>query len=84
MLKQAEAADDEEDARYGKDKSGDELPEELSRRETRLQRIKEAKKPWSNAPERKPKSPKSIMSLKRRLFQKTKPNIILRIRNLAL
>jgi transposase len=44
LLKQAKAADDEEDARYGKDKSGDELPEELSRRETRLQRIKEAKK----------------------------------------
>jgi transposase len=44
LLKQAKSADDEDDARYGKDKSGDELPEELSRRETRLQRIKEAKK----------------------------------------
>jgi hypothetical protein len=44
LLKQAKAADDEEDARYGKDKNGDELPEELSRRETRLQRIKEAKR----------------------------------------
>ena len=44
LLKQAKAADDEEDTRYGKDKSGDELPEELSRRETRLQRIKEAKR----------------------------------------
>lgn len=44
LLKQAKAADDEEDTRYGKDKSGDELPEELSRRETRLQRIREAKR----------------------------------------
>jgi len=44
LLNQAKAADDEEDARYGKDKSGDELPEELSRRETRLQRIREAKR----------------------------------------
>jgi transposase len=44
LLTQAEAADDEEDARYGKDKSGDELPEELSRRETRLKRIREAKR----------------------------------------
>jgi hypothetical protein len=44
LLKQAKAADDEEDARYGKDKNGDELPEELSRRETRLARIKEAKR----------------------------------------
>jgi transposase len=44
LLAQAKAADDEEDRRYGKDKSGDELPEELSRRETRLQRIREAKR----------------------------------------
>jgi transposase len=44
LFNQAKAADDDEDARYGKDKSGDELPEELSRRETRLQRIKEAKR----------------------------------------
>jgi len=44
LLDQAEAADNEEDTRYGKDKSGDELPEELSRRETRLQRIREAKR----------------------------------------
>ena len=44
LLAQAKAADDEEDARYGKDKRGDELPAELSRRETRLQRIREAKR----------------------------------------
>jgi transposase len=44
LLAQAKASDDEEDARYGRDKSGDELPEELSRRETRLKRIREAKR----------------------------------------
>jgi transposase len=44
LLAQAEAADAEEDARYGKGKRGDELPEELRRAETRLQRIREAKK----------------------------------------
>ncbi len=44
LLAQAKAADEEEDARYGKDKSGDELPDELSRRETRLQKIREAKR----------------------------------------
>jgi transposase len=44
LLEQAEAADNEEDARYGRDKSGDELPEELSRRETRLKKILEAKR----------------------------------------
>jgi transposase len=44
LLAQAKAADDEEDTRYGKDKSGDELPEELSRRESRLEKIREAKR----------------------------------------
>jgi transposase len=43
LLEQAEAADKEEDRQYG-DKRGDELPEELQRRETRLGKIKEAKK----------------------------------------
>jgi transposase len=44
MLERAEAVDAEEDARYGKDKLGDELPEELGRRETRLKRLREAKR----------------------------------------
>ena len=44
LLEQAEAADAEEDARYGRDRTGDELPAELERRETRLQRIREAKR----------------------------------------
>ena len=44
LLAQAKAADEDEDARYGKDKRGDELPEELNRRETRLKRIREAKR----------------------------------------
>src|SRR5271169_5864338 len=43
LLEQAEAADKEEDRQYG-DKRGDELPEELQRRETRLAKIKEAKR----------------------------------------
>jgi transposase len=44
LLAQAEAVDEEEDARYGKDRRGDELPEELARRETRRARIREAKR----------------------------------------
>src|SRR6266436_3906555 len=44
LLKQAEAADEEEDQRYGRDRRGDELPEELQRRETRIARIQEAKR----------------------------------------
>src|SRR5579875_3704782 len=44
ILARAEATDAEEDARYGKNKRGDELPEELRRLETRRKRIREAKK----------------------------------------
>ena len=43
FLAQAEAADAEEDRRYGNQR-GDELPEELQRRETRLAKMKQAKK----------------------------------------
>ena len=43
LLAQAEAADKAEDLQYG-DQRGDELPEELRRRETRLAKIKQAKK----------------------------------------
>jgi transposase len=44
LLEQAETTDAEEDARHGKDRRGDELPAELARRETRLQKIREAKR----------------------------------------
>lgn len=44
LFEQAEAADAEEDELYGRDRRGDELPAELARRETRLQRIREAKR----------------------------------------
>jgi hypothetical protein len=44
LLQQAEATDEEEDARYGRDRRGDELPAELARRETRLERVREAKR----------------------------------------
>jgi hypothetical protein len=37
-MKQAEAADEEEDKRYGRDRQGEELPKELQRRETRIRR----------------------------------------------
>ena len=43
LLRQAEEVDEEEDRRYGRDKRGDELPEELSFREGRLRKIREAK-----------------------------------------
>ena len=43
LLAAAEKMDAEEDAQYGKDRQGDELPEELSRRQSRLKKIGEAK-----------------------------------------
>ena len=44
LLAQAEAADAAEDAEYGSDQRGDELPAELQRRDSRLKRIREAKR----------------------------------------
>jgi hypothetical protein len=43
LLRRAEETDQAEDQKYGKGKRGDELPEELARRETRLQKIQKAK-----------------------------------------
>ncbi len=43
LLRKAEEVDAAEDARYGKDRRGDELPLELARRDTRLKKIREAK-----------------------------------------
>ena len=42
LLRQAQEVDAEEDRRYGKDQRGDELPEDLSFREGRLEKIREA------------------------------------------
>jgi transposase len=44
LLAQAEAADAADDVAYGTDRRGDELPAELQRRESRLERIREAKR----------------------------------------
>ena len=43
LLAQAQRIDDAEDAKFGKDRRGDELPAELARRETRLVKLREAK-----------------------------------------
>lgn len=43
LLAEAEAVDAEEDERYGPDRRGEELPEDLQRREQRLAVIREAK-----------------------------------------
>lgn len=43
LLSKAQSADEAEDALHGPDARGDELPEELARRETRLAKIQEAR-----------------------------------------
>jgi transposase len=43
LLQHAQEVDETEDREYGKGKRGDELPEELSRRVSRLEKIREAK-----------------------------------------
>ena len=44
LLAEAQALDEHEDKKYGKNKRGDELPEELRFREKRLEKIREAKR----------------------------------------
>jgi transposase len=43
LLTQAEEADQAEDQTYGRERRGEELPEELTRRQSRLQKIRQAK-----------------------------------------
>ena len=44
LLCEADRRDEAEDRRYGKDRTGQELPEELRRRESRLERIRQARR----------------------------------------
>lgn len=44
LLRKAESVDIEEDARYGKGVKGDDIPDELKFRKTRLEKIRQAKK----------------------------------------
>jgi transposase len=43
LLQEAQQVDADEDAKYGKGRRADEIPEDLARRENRLKKIKEAK-----------------------------------------
>ena len=44
LMAEAQRIDDAEDAKFGTDRRGDELPAELARRESRLAKLREAKK----------------------------------------
>lgn len=56
LLKEADRIDSREDKFYGRDRHGDELPEELRRRETRLAKIREAKRALEEAAREKAKT----------------------------
>lgn len=49
LLERAERTDEAEDAQYGKERRGDELPEELRFRQNRLKKIREAKQALEEA-----------------------------------
>jgi len=56
LLKEADRIDSREDRLYGRDRHGDELPEELRRRDTRLAKIREAKRALEEKAREKAKS----------------------------
>ena len=51
LLLEAERIDKDEDKKFGKNRRGDELPEELRRRESRLAKIREASRQLSGQQE---------------------------------
>jgi len=56
LLKEADRIDSREDKLYGRDRRGDELPEELRHRESRLAKIREAKRALEEKAREKAKS----------------------------
>ncbi|RLB91599.1 MAG: IS1182 family transposase, partial [Deltaproteobacteria bacterium] len=71
LLKRAESVDAEEDALYGKGKRGDELPDELRYRETRLRKIKEAMSALEREAEDKAKAKAQAMRDEKRNNKKS-------------
>jgi len=65
LLQQAEETDAAEDALYGKGKRGDELPDELSRRDSRLKKIQQAKAELEKEAEEKAEQQRADAEAKR-------------------
>src|SRR5271154_3524148 len=65
LLQQAEDTDAAEDALYGKGKRGDELPDELSRRDSRLKKIQQAKAELEKEAEEKAEQQRADAEAKR-------------------
>ena len=65
LLQQAEETDAAEDALYGKGRRGDELPDELSRRDSRLKKIQQAKAELETEAEEKAAQQRAAAEAKR-------------------
>jgi transposase len=65
LLQQAEETDAAEDALYGKGRRGDELPDELSRRDSRLKKIQQAKAELEKEAEEKAEQQRAEAEAKR-------------------
>ena len=80
LLEQAGKVDAEEDARYGREQSGDELPAELARRETRRRRFAKPSEHWKSGHASRPRI---RASRRRRRSPRPSCNTTLPIRNRA-
>ena len=69
MFEEAEAMDKAEDALYGKTRRGDELPEELRNRKSRLERLKKCKERLEREEEEKKKN--QAEKIQKRLAEET-------------
>ncbi len=74
LLSQAKSADEAEDRAYGVDRRGDELPEALARRQSRLAKIREARRRWKHRPRLPPKRNASVRK-KSLTSQATSPRV---------
>ncbi|MCA1678156.1 MAG: IS1182 family transposase [Actinobacteria bacterium] len=74
MLEGAEEVDQAEDARYGADRRGDELPDELARRSSRLARIREAKAALEAEEAERERARHAEAKAERRMLRKPHPD----------
>ena len=79
LLAEADRQDKAEDRRYGRNRTGEELPEELRRRESRLGRIRQAKRALEEEARKERRKPRAKKTVSRR----TKSNTTLPIPNRA-
>ena len=70
LLEEAQTVDEDEDARYGKGKRIEELPEDLRRRQDRIAKIKEAKKALEDQAKAKAQAKREAIQKKEEALKK--------------